>query len=340
MKPWPERSRRRIAIVGTGGIAVSHVTALGDTDRADLHVVCDLDAERARAFGESRRVPWTVDLGEVLRDDDVDAVIVCTPNRTHEAIGRRVLEAGKHLLMEKPLAMSHSAAEELAGLAADRDLALVVGHIHRHTDQGIAIRDLIAAGAIGEPRFVRITMNGGWLWGGWESWVLDPAQSGGHALHNGVHLMDLASWWIDRVPDRVFAAGQHVTSAALAIHDYLTIQLSYPGGRAAICEVSRAEHPRDQAFVEVRVAGADGVIDRRWDAEGVVTWGDAGSRVLDVGTPIQRAFRRQLDAFVEAMEDRSLANPPPRDAVAVIRLAEAATQSADAGRVVTIGDDR
>ncbi|MDF2989545.1 MAG: Gfo/Idh/MocA family oxidoreductase [Microbacterium sp.] len=332
--------RRGVAIVGTGAIAVSHATALRDSEKAALRVVCDLDADRARAFGDSWRVAWTADLDEVLGDDGVDAVIVCTPNRTHEAIGRRVLEAGKHLLMEKPLAMSHAAAEGLARLADGRGLSLVVGHIHRHTDQGVAIRDLIASGGVGEPRFVRITMNGGWLWGGWDSWVLDPTQSGGHALHNGVHLMDLANWWIGAAPERVFAAGQHVTSSALAIHDYLTIQLSYPGGAAAICEISRAERPRDQTFVEVRVVGTDGVVERRWDAEGLVTWGDSGSRVLDVRGPLGRAFLRQLDSFVDAMRDRSMANPPPRDAVAVIALAEAATRSAEAGRVVTIGGDR
>lgn len=332
---------RGIAIVGTGGIAVSHATALaGAADRAVLRIVCDLDADRARTFGASWQAPWTADLDEVLGDDAVDAVVVCTPNRTHEAIGRRVLEAGKHLLMEKPVAMSSAGAVRLAQLADDQRRALVVGHIHRHTDQGVAIRDLIASGAVGDPRFVRITMNGGWLWGGWDSWVLDPAQSGGHALHNGVHLMDLANWWIGGAPDRVFAAGQHVTSGALAIHDYLTIQLSYPDGGAAICEISRAELPRDEAFVEVRVVGTDGVIERRWDAEGRVTWSDTGTRVLEVPGPLERAFRRQLDAFVDAMADRSKANPPPGDAVAVIGLAEAATESAEAGHAVTVGGDR
>lgn len=327
-----------VGLVGAGGIALSHAAALRTSPRAALRFVCDADAARASRLAHENEIASTGTMEEMLAHPDVDAVIVCTPNATHEAIGVQVLAAGKHLLMEKPLAMTLAGAERLVTLATERGLALAVGHSHRFSDQGVAIHAAVSSGAIGKPRFARIVINGGWIWGGWDSWVLDPERSGGHSLHNGVHLMDLAAWWLNSRATSVFSRGQKVTSAALAIHDYLVTELHFASGASALCEVSRAEHSRVGGFVEVTVVGTEGVLRRDWDAEGVLAQTDGAISAWTPSGGAARTFERELASFVHACAHPDQVQPPMVAALDAVRLALASERSLVSGEVVPVGD--
>ncbi|MHC9044340.1 Gfo/Idh/MocA family protein [Microbacterium saperdae] len=325
-----------IAIIGVGGIAESHMAALKMTDRAHLVCVQDMDAARARHVAIEQGCRAVATLDDVFECAEVGAVIVCTPNRTHEEIGMRVLDTGRHLLMEKPLAMTVEGAERLAAAADDAGLVMAVGHSHRFSAQSMAINDVIRSGDVGEPRFVRIVMNGGWIWPGWQAWVLDPELSGGHALHNGVHLTDLATWWIGEKPSSVFAVGQKVTSRALDIADYLVVQLRFPNGAAAICEVSRAERPRQSSYLEMTVVGSEGVVSRSWDADGIRAWTEEGMAMWSPAGTSDDVFVRELEGFVDAVDALAPVVPPVVVAVDAVRVATAAELSLRSGRVVQL----
>jgi myo-inositol 2-dehydrogenase / D-chiro-inositol 1-dehydrogenase len=333
----PDSKPLGVGIVGVGGIAVSHMAALRVMPDATLAAVCDLDLARARAVGAQEHCSSYGSIDELLADTGVEAVIVCTPNVTHEQIGHRVLTAGRHLLMEKPLAMTGEQARSLQAAATARNLRLAVGHSHRFSDQGLAIRGAIDSGAIGTPRFVRIAMNGGWIWPGWQHWVLDPALSGGHSLHNGIHLVDLASWWIGEEATSVFSAGQHATSEALSIYDYLVIELGFASGAAAVCEISRGERPRSASYLEITVVGSEGVLSREWDAEGVLAWTDNGLSAGGVDGAGARTFAREMQSFVDAARGLGDVIPPVSAAVHAVDLAVASEVSLAEGRTVTIG---
>jgi predicted dehydrogenase len=326
-----------VGIVGVGGIALSHMTALRTMTSAQLIAVCDVDVVRAAEVAHTERCTGYGSVEELLADDAVEAVIVCTPNMTHEQLGRQVLAAGKHLLMEKPLALTSEGARAVADEAAARGLALAVGHSHRFTDQSLAIREVIDSGEIGTPRFVRVVMNGGWIWPGWQAWVLNPELSGGHSLHNGVHLVDLASWWIGEPAISVFSVGQHSTSEALEIYDYLVMELGFASGAAAVCEISRGERPRSAGYLELTVVGTEGVLSRSWDAEGVLAWTDAGLNAWGVDGAGGRTFVRELEAFVVAARGEAEVVPPVADAIHAVDIAVASEESLRAGRTIEIG---
>src|SRR5262245_8469690 len=98
-------SRIGTLLVGAGFIADVHAAAVTSSDRAHLAGVVDSDRARAAAFARSHgAIPYTDDLAEALAWPEVDAVVVCTPNHTHRRIGTAIAAAGKHLLIEKPLA--------------------------------------------------------------------------------------------------------------------------------------------------------------------------------------------------------------------------------------------
>ena len=92
---------------------------------------------------------------------------------------------------------------------------LIAAHTHRAYDYGRAVKETVDAGAIGRPVLVRLAILGGWIWPDWSAWVLDPERSGGHALHNGVHLLDLATWWLGDEPSDGHARGRKQTAAEL-----------------------------------------------------------------------------------------------------------------------------
>ena len=326
-----------VGIVGVGGIALSHMAALRASTSARLVAVCDVDAARADEVAYTERCAGYGSVRELLADEAVEAVIVCTPNITHEELGVQVLEAGKHLLMEKPLALTPEGARVVADEAAARGLALAVGHSHRFTDQSLAIREILDAGDIGTPRFVRIVMNGGWIWPGWQSWVLNPALSGGHSLHNGTHLVDLASWWIGEQATSVFSVGQHATSEALEIHDYLVIELGFASGASAVCEISRGERPRGASYLEFTIVGTEGVISRTWDAEGILAWTDTGLTAWSVDSSGSRTFVHELEAFVAAARGEAEVVPPVSAAIHAVDVAVASEESLRSGHTIEIG---
>jgi predicted dehydrogenase len=327
----------RIGIAGVGGIAESHMAALRSTSGATLVAVCDVVAERATQIGAREGCAAYGSLAELLADPAVEAVICCTPNLTHEELGHQILAAGKHLLMEKPLAMTPDGARALQADAAARGLTLMAGHSHRFSDQSLALRETIDSGAIGTPRFVRIAMNGGWIWPGWQHWVLNPELSGGHSFHNGVHLTDLAAWLLGEQADSVFSAGQHATSEALQIFDYLVVGLGFPSGASAVCEISRGDNPRNASYLEITVVGTEGVVSREWDAEGVLAWLDHGMSQWGLDGIGARTFVREMEAFADAVRGRKPVEPPVAFAVHAVDVAAASEESLVTGQTIRIG---
>jgi predicted dehydrogenase len=144
-----------LAVIGAGYWGPNLVrTALG-TPALQLEWLCDLDEKRARAvLGRYTTVRATASYERVLADPAVAAVAIATPAATHFDLVRAALEAGKHVLVEKPLTSSVSDARKLAGLAERSGLVLMCDHTYCYTPAVWRIRDLIRAGEIGDVQFV------------------------------------------------------------------------------------------------------------------------------------------------------------------------------------------
>jgi predicted dehydrogenase len=141
----------RAALVGTGYWGPNLANSIERTGKAVVHVLCDANPDNLGAL--ARRYPYaraTTDFGEVLRDDGVDAVFIATPTATHYELGKRTLEAGKHVLIEKPITTSSPEAAALVQLARERDRVLMVGHVFEYNPAVRAVDDLIKAGELGE----------------------------------------------------------------------------------------------------------------------------------------------------------------------------------------------
>lgn len=318
-----------VLIVGVGFIAGAHVGAIAASPRAELVGVVDADPARAAAFSYGHGgVPWTTDLAEALARPDVDAVIICTPNGTHEAIAIAAAEAGKHVLVEKPLATSVAAARRMEHASITHGTVLMAAHTHRFYDYGRSVAEVINSGEIGTPHFARLVINGGWIWPDWNAWMIDPVKSGGHSLHNGVHLLDLVTWWLGGEPVRVFARGHKQTAGELGIHDHLEMTVELDNGASAICEMSRAHRIGAVSQRELLVLGDAGVIEQDLDGDSAQIITESGIGL--VPTLARNGFAIQLEAWLDALSGGT-ATMSTADAVRAVALGVASEESIRTG---------
>ncbi len=184
------------AIIGCGLIGKKRLAALpaGST----LAVACDVNPARAedlvKMAGTGRA---EVDFLKAVADPAVDAVVVATLNATLAPISAAAIRAGKHVIVEKPGAITVAEIDELQALAAQHQVQVRVGFNHRFHPALQKARELFTSGALGELMFVRARYGHGARVGYHKEWRSDPALSGGGELMDqGVHLIDLAGWFL------------------------------------------------------------------------------------------------------------------------------------------------
>ena len=145
----------RVAVVGAGYWGPNLARNFRTSPDWDLVAVCDVDEARARkVVGARSTVEVVTSAAELFARDDIDAVAIATPARTHAALTLAALDAGKHVLVEKPIADHGTAARAMVARAAEADRVLMVDHTFCYTPPVLAIRDMIADGSLGDILFV------------------------------------------------------------------------------------------------------------------------------------------------------------------------------------------
>jgi predicted dehydrogenase len=231
-------SAPRFAIIGCGLIGRKR---LGSLVPGQLAVACDLDLPRAEALvrtaGTGRA---TAQVEDAVGDPEVGAVIVSTLNGSLAEIAGQAIAAGKHVLIEKPGAISVAQIDELMAGAARSGALVRVGYNHRFHPGLLKARELVDAGAIGPLMFIRARYGHGGRVGYDREWRADPALSGGGELiDQGVHLIDLAGWFLG---DFTTVGGHAATYFwDMAVDDNAFLSLRTAGGATAWLHVSCSE---------------------------------------------------------------------------------------------------
>lgn len=189
-------SRIRTAVIGTGFMGRVHLEALRRVEGVDVVEIAATSADKARDAAEGYNVlNATGDWHNVIADPSIDAVHITTPNAAHYPIAKAALEAGKHVLCEKPLAMTVAEAAELTALAAQKNLRAAVNHNLRCYPMVQQMRRMREAGAFGDILIVQGTYSQDWMlyqtdW----NWRVDPTVSGPSRVMAdiGSHFFDMA----------------------------------------------------------------------------------------------------------------------------------------------------
>lgn len=229
----------QFAVIGCGLIGRKRVVALGPTP--PLLYTCDLDA--ARAADLAKLAPGctaVTDYHTVLADARVTAVIVSTLNASLAPIALAAVRAGKHVLVEKPGALNAAQLRTVRDAARQTGARVRLGYNHRYHGALIKTRELIDAGALGPLMFLRARYGHGGRKGYDREWRADPALAGGGELiDQGVHLIDLAGWFLGELP----TVEGHATTSFwdMKVDDNAFLSLRTAAGQTAWLHVSCTE---------------------------------------------------------------------------------------------------
>ena len=151
-----ERSPARVGILGVGATTqIVHLPMLSERPDVDVVAVSDPDRMKAETLGARFGVPQVRSDEEILLDDDIDAAVICAPNHLHESLAIEALARGKHVLVEKPLAMSAEGVQRVLDAATASGRHVAVGLNHRFRPDVGALASFVAGGELGDLYAVR-----------------------------------------------------------------------------------------------------------------------------------------------------------------------------------------
>jgi phthalate 4,5-cis-dihydrodiol dehydrogenase len=192
-----------IGIIGVGWFATMHATAIGEVPGVRLVAASGRTVTRLDQFTARYGGTGYPDYRELPRDPAVDAVCVTAPNRLHAEMAVAALDAGKAVLMEKPMAATVAECDQIVAAVERTGVPFMVAHNYRFLPMYAEAKRLVAGGEIGDPVICTATMAKGWGIEKRQPWHL--AEGGGMWLTNAVHLVDRLSWLLDSAPRDVRA---------------------------------------------------------------------------------------------------------------------------------------
>jgi predicted dehydrogenase len=261
-----------IGLVGAGNIARIHAAAIAQIPNAQVVAVCDTSEPACRAFSADHRVEWTGDLEALLARDDLDIVNICTPSGTHADLAVRAAQAGKHLIVEKPIDVTLEAADRIIAAARENKVKLTGVFPYRFKQGAQNAKEAISEGRLG--RLVLVDAYVKWYrsqdyYRGWHgTWALD---GGGALMNQSIHSIDLIQW----LGGPVATVFGHTATLGheMETEDTASAVLTFGSGALGVIQGATSCWPGDPARVEVH--GTRGTIVLE-DAR-IVTWklGDA-----------------------------------------------------------------
>lgn len=324
-----------VAIVGAGRVGGIRAGVIRSTEHSRLVAVVDTDQARAEKIAEDTRVHVSSDWMSVVTRSDVDAVVVCTPTKYHAEVAIGALQAGKHVLCEKPLGRNVDEARRMFDAARASGCILKTGFNYRHMSHVTKAKELLEAGALGDLYFLRCRYGHGGRPGYEKEWCTDGELSGGGVLlEQGIHIFDLVRHLLGE-PSQVFAQTRCFYWDFPLVEDNGFCMLQTPNGQLAQVHVSWTQWVN---LFELEVFGHDGYLrlegrDGHYGPQRVI-W---GKRKPDHGRPLEEIFEfldpddswdREWREFHAAIDEAREPTGSAGDGLRAQQLIEAAYQSA------------
>lgn len=222
----------KVGVIGVGRFGENHVRAYKESPFSQLVAVADLDDNRTRIVAEKYGITKHYsDYRSLLDHPEIQAVSIATPAPSHADLAITAAKAGKHILLEKPIAMSLSEAEEVIRAAHESRVKLLIGHLFRFEANFAAVQSALVEGTMGQPLAVISRLNNP---------ITEARYAGTHIspiLHVMIHLVDLSLWYMNRTPTRVFCqAAKGKVHEEMNVPDGCIITIEFEEGGLAVIE--------------------------------------------------------------------------------------------------------
>ena len=346
----------KVGIIGVGAIGTVHADAYQATGAAEIAAACDVDAEKldrqCDRFGVSERCTKY----QQLLETDVDAVSVCVGNALHKEVAVAALQAGKHVLLEKPMALNATEARAIAAEAAKAKGILQMGMVRRQHPEPQIVREYVDAGLFGEVYHMRAVLIRRRGIPGLGGWFTTRAESGGGPMIDlGVHWFDLVMWlsghWKPtRVSARTYAkfgpnmkdykyvgmwAGPPRYDGTFDVEDYSTGFARFDDVATMSFEIAWAANAQEESYVEILgTEGGARIGDGRLE---ILT--EHNGRLADIAPKYDRkvnGFEVQARKFLAACRGEQPPAATAEQGVAVMSLIDAIYASSDANAEVDV----
>jgi len=359
-------AKLKAAIIGCGGIANGkHMPAIRQIEELEMVAFCDIVVERAekaaKQYGTADAKTYK-DYKDVLKDKAIDVVYVLTPNREHSFITIDALNAGKHVMCEKPMAKTSKEAKEMVETAKKAGKVFTIGYQNRYRDNSQYAKKMVARGDLGEVYMAKahaIRRRGVPTWG---VFLDGEAQGGGPLIDIGTHALDLTLWTMDNYkPKTVLGSVYHKLNshgdcgnifgpwdpAKFTVEDSAFGFITMENGATIFLESSWALNTVDESEAVTSLCGTKAGLDMKEGMSSLRINGDDMGKTFvshpNLGTGAV-AFYEGASNSPEVIEQRTFVNAIlkgtpltvlPEQAYVVTQILEAIYESAKTGQAVT-----
>ncbi|WP_019534366.1 Gfo/Idh/MocA family protein [Paenibacillus ginsengihumi] len=347
----------KIGVIGAGSISESHLKAYRGNPDAEIAAICDLNRERAARQAEKYGAARTyTDYRELLADREIDAVSICTWNNTHAEIAIAALDAGKHVLVEKPLCQTVGQALQVEEAVRRSGKLLQVGFVRRYADNTRVLKQFLDSGELGEIYYAkasclrRLGNPGGWF--------ADKARSGGGPLIDlGVHVIDLCWYLMGRpkvksvsgntyrrlgnrsnVKNLSFYKAADYDASRNDVEDLANALIRFENGASLMVDVSFTLHAK-QDELTIKLYGDKGGAEIEPELA-IVT--EKHDTILNVQPQVDNlsfdfgaAFQNEIDGFIDCVRSGKPTISPVKDGVELMKILCAVYESSEQGREIS-----
>lgn len=342
-------SKLKMGIIGVGGIAQDrHIPAyLHFKEKVDIVAVQDLNQERAKEVAEKYNIEHVFsDYHELF--SVVDAVTICTPNKFHAEISIAALEAGVHVLCEKPMAISSRECKEMLEASKKANKLLSIAYHYRFMESAQLAKQTMQE--IGDPLVVRVRAMRRRKVPGWGVFTNKELQGGGSLIDYGCHLLDLAFWLLDepevlevsgttynrlsKMPNQLndWGSFDHET---FEVDDHVTAYIKFARNISLVFECSWAANIKEDT-THLSISGVDGGVNlfpfelyQPKNGTYMITNADLEDKHTDAGL-------RQAENFIDSCLGNATLISQPEQALKVNRIMEAIYQSSETGTSILL----
>lgn len=307
------------AVIGCGSWGSNHARVYDELPTARLRAVADLNPQTAEKIGRKHGVTWCTDIGRILQDPEIELVSICTPTITHADIALKAIEAGKHLLVEKPMTNTAQEAQTLIRKAENTGVKLTVGFVERFNPAVQEAFNQVEQGKIGDVILAhtrRVSRN--------------PLRIGdvGVIKDLAIHDIDITSALFRDPPQTVHATAGSITHR---YEDYANINVGYTRNRTAFIETNWLTPRRIRTLT---VTGTEGIINVEYTTQQVTIENTIQS--TQPFLPYREPLYLELEHFAQTILDDTQPKITGRDGLRALQICEAALESAKTGQTVKL----
>ena len=321
----------KIAVIGCGRISGAHFRAIGDLrDNVELTAVVDVDAERAKTaakkYGAKR---YYAETKELWKDNEVEAVDICLPMSLHAPVAVEAAQAKKHIMVEKPMALTVNECDRMIAVADKNDVQLMVGQSRRFNGPLMKAKEIIDSGKIGQLLHISYRIGSKMEEAATYWWNIPEVTGKSNLLYNwSSHIIDQIIWIAGRKPVRVYAEGLSKNPVIYGIDEFSAV-LGFDNELIASYQHSYNNNLSNNITVYL-------------GTKGIISMPSAGVDLLLNGEKIElkdrnvNNFTAQLKEFVSSVEENREPLTSGRKIRPVIEVIEAIIESIEKHKLIKL----